>query len=85
MTVRCRFCLTNEHDEPSCERMAQFAVVQSHGIIDPMTADDVNDQLALRMMRERMAKGAYRKLCLDAGVVIPPEVLDLDPDRHLYA
>jgi hypothetical protein len=82
--MTCTWCL-EDHNLRACPKAAALRIVAEHGVIDPMAADDVNDQLALRMIRERVAKGAYRKLCLDAGTVIPDDVLLLDPDRGLYA
>lgn len=83
--MKCDWCMTNDHAGASCPQFAAAKAATEHGIVDPMTADDVNDHLALRMFRERAAKGQYRRLCLEAGIAIPPEVLDLDPDNGLYA
>lgn len=84
MKLSCFFCL-EPHAPESCAKIAALRVVAEHGVIDPMASEDVNDALALRMFRERAAKGAYRKLCLDWGIPIPEDVLQLDADRFLYA
>ena len=83
----CQWCRDPNHTIAQCSKAAALRVVAEHGVIDPMASEDLNDVLALRMFRERAAKGAYRQLALSLlnGAPVPQSVLDLDPDSHLYA
>lgn len=76
--IRCGWCLTDEHDETDCPRIAAFRVATDHGVIDPMHDED-EMSVVDRLHRLR----AYtRGLLTDmrrAGVQPSPETLALTP------
>jgi hypothetical protein len=80
MTTRCRFCLTTDHTTERCAWAKNLQVLHEHGVIDPATAEEVNDVLALRMIGYRTYAGQLERLLREAGHAIPAEVSDLNPD-----
>ena len=81
MTNRCGWCLTGDHDEAHCPRIAGLKVVGEFGVIDPATAEEVNDVLSLRMIAYRTVKNAMLGYANEKGFTYPPSILALDPDH----
>ena len=85
MTNRCGWCLTGDHDEAHCPRIAGLKVVGEFGVIDPATADDVNDVLALRMIAWRTYAGQLRREMREAGLTPSEQTESLNPDSQYEA
>jgi hypothetical protein len=75
MTTRCSWCLTADHEESECSRIAQFRVVADHGIVDPMTDEDDSVHNRIHALR-----AALRGVLVEArriGLVFSPETAAL--------
>lgn len=83
--IRCGFCLEDGHDKADCRYLAAARTATEHGVIDPMTADDPTDQLALRVHRLRAAlRGALADLHA-AGLSPSPSTKDLIAEEFIDA
>lgn len=78
MIQGCSWCLTDDHAEATCAKIAAFRAATTHGVIDPMH-DEPDMSVVDRLHRLR----AYaRGLLTDmrrAGLSPSPETLALTP------
>lgn len=80
--TRCSWCLTADHDETHCPRIAGLKVLSEHGVIDPATAEEVNDVLALRMIGYRTAYFAVLGWLKAEGLTLPDHIAAMNPDQR---
>lgn len=80
--MRCDWCSTNDHAMQECPSLAATRTASAHGIIDPMTVEDVNDAVALRMIAWRTYAGQLERELREAGVSVSAATQSLKPDRQ---
>lgn len=80
----CRFCLQHGHLKSDCPRVGVIRVATEHGVIDPMTADEPMDVLALRCFALRaFARGLLADLHA-AGLQPSEATLALAPEHDTF-